>query len=109
MSKMNNKNTGRKGTIKKVFGLLKDYKILLICSLVMSVITVAMTLYAPIISGRAIDCIAAKGDVDINGVVSLIIRFIVIIIVAAISQWIMSTINNHIVYKIVSDRRRAKA
>ena len=102
MSKM---NTGKKGTVRKVLGLLKDYKILLICSLLMSVITVAMTLYAPIISGKAIDFIAGKGDVDISAVLSLIIRFIIIIIIAAISQWIMSTINNHIVYKIVRDMR----
>ena len=105
VNKGNKGSAKNKGTMRKVFGLLKDYKILFIMSLLTAVVTVAMQLYAPIISGRAIDCIVGKGNVDLNGLVKLLIRFVIVILIAAIAQWIMSTINNHIVFRIVRNMR----
>ena len=89
----------------KMLKLLKPYLPFIVLSLLSSLITVAMQLYAPILSGRAIDLIAGKGKVALNDVTRLLIWFIVTIIISCIFQWISSAINNKIVYNVVKELR----
>ena len=86
---------------KKLFILLKPYIPLMICSLIASAVTVVMQLYAPILSGNAIDYIIGKGSTDVNKVAAILIKFLVVIAVAGIFQWISGTINNQVVYNVV--------
>jgi len=92
-------------TLKKVFKYTGKYKFFLIVSIVLSVITVALTLYIPIITGNAIDLIVDKGRVDFDGILPLIKKMILIILATSIIQWLMNICNNHLTYGIVKDIR----
>lgn len=92
-------------TLKKVFKYTGKYKFFLIVSIVLSVITVALTLYIPIITGNAIDLIVGKGRVDFDGILPLIKKMILIILATSIIQWLMNICNNHLTYGIVKDIR----
>ena len=95
----------KKNVIQKLLRFLKPYIPFMILSLIASVVTVVMQLYAPIISGRAIDCIVEKGKVNIPEVTRLLTTFVIVIVVSILFQWIMSMINNAIVYRVVRDFR----
>ena len=95
----------QKDTVKRVLQFIKPYRILLWFSLLFALITVAATLYAPIITGDAIDFIIDEGRVDFAGLRPLLILFAVVIGITAVSQWLMSLCNNKITYKVVMDIR----
>ena len=95
----------QKDTVKRVLQFIKPYRILLWFSLLFALITVAATLYAPIITGDAIDLIIDEGRVDFAGLRPLLILFAVVIGITAVSQWLMSLCNNKITYKVVMDIR----
>ena len=93
------------GTMKKVLGYIGRYKLLLPVSMLLALVTVALTLYVPILIGEAIDLIVGKGAVDFNGIISLLTEAVVLIGITALSQWLMSTINNRIAYHVARDIR----
>ena len=95
----------KKNVIPKLLRFLRPYIPFMILSLIASVVTVVMQLYAPIISGKAIDCIVEKGKVNIPEVTRLLTTFITVIAISILFQWIMSMINNAIVYRVVRDFR----
>lgn len=95
----------KKNVIQKLLRFLKPYIPFMILSLIASVVTVVMQLYAPIISGKAIDCIVEKGKVNIPEVTRLLTTFVIVIVISILFQWIMSMINNAIVYRVVRDFR----
>ena len=68
-------------------------------------ITVVLTLYVPILTGKAIDCILAPGSVDFAVMGRILMKIGVIILITAVSQWLMSHINNIITYRVVKDIR----
>ena len=74
-------------------------------SFVCAMITVASTLYAPILTGDAIDLIVGKGLVDFDGIKDIIYTFVMVTVVTVLSQWFMNIINNHITYSVVRDIR----
>ena len=92
-------------TIKKVFKLIRPYMHYLILSLIFAAISVALTLYAPILSGNAIDLILSKGHVDFAGVFQILKRYAVVIILTGVAQWLMNLCNNKITYRVVKDVR----
>ena len=94
-----------KAVLKRVLTHIKKYRILVILSFVCAMITVASTLYAPILTGDAIDLIVGKGLVDFNGIKDIIYTFLMVTVVTVISQWFMNIINNHITYSVVRDIR----
>lgn len=94
-----------KAVLKRVLTHIKKYRILVILSFVCAMITVASTLYAPILTGDAIDLIAGKGLVDFDGIKDIIYTFLMVTVVTVISQWFMNIINNHITYSVVRDIR----
>lgn len=96
---------GQKNTLKRVMEFIKPYRVYVVFSLVFAVITVASTLYAPIVTGQAIDLIVDMGNVDFYGLKPLLVRFFIVILITALTQWMMSLCNNKITYQVVMDIR----
>ena len=94
-----------KGTLKKVLVYLKPYWPLVLISILLSAVTVALTLYVPVLIGRAIDGIIGPGQVDFAGILPLLVRVGVIVAITALVQWLVNTINNRITYQVVRDVR----
>ena len=85
--------------------LIEKYKFLVLLSLLLAVVVVATQLYAPILFGKAVDLAISKGNVDIKGIITILIKTAVVIGITALAQWIMSVINNRITYRVVMDLR----
>ncbi len=92
-------------TLGKVFGYMKKYIPLLILSLIFAAVSVALTLYFPILTGRAIDLIIDKGLVDFDGILSILTKAGIIALITGVAQWLMNTCNNRMTYGIVRDIR----
>ena len=93
------------GTVKKVLHHIRRYRLLLFLSIVLATISVAGTLYAPILIGDAIDLIVGKGNVDFEGIAKLLLEIGIIAGVVALVQWLMNTVNNRITYHVVRNVR----
>lgn len=100
LSKENQKNT-----IKRVLEFIKPYRAYVYLSLFFAFLTVVTTLYAPIITGDAIDFIVEKGKVDFSALKPLLLKFLIVIMLTAVTQWFMSLCNNKITYQVVKDIR----
>lgn len=96
----------KSSTVKRVLKYLGKYKVWLIISLVLALVTVAGQLYIPILQGDAIDNIIEAGNVDFAAVMRIIITILVTMGVSALFQWIMNICNNKITYSMVHDIRR---
>lgn len=101
-----NKKKSQSTTLKKVLKYIKRYKWYLILSLLFAVVTVAATLYIPVLTGDAIDYIIDKGKVDFSAVFEIIIKITIIMAAAALAQWLMNVCNNKITYEVIQDIRR---
>lgn len=93
-------------TLRKVLRYMKKYIPLLVVSIVLATITVAMTLYFPILTGNALDLILKAGAVDFEGIIEIVKRALIVIAISAISQWVMNVCNNKMTYHIVMDIRK---
>ena len=101
------KKTDKKpSTLSKVLKYIGKYKLLLPFTLLFATVTVALTLYVPILIGDAIDLIIGKDNVDLEKIVKTLSVAAVLIAITALSQWIMSAINNRITYHVAADVRR---
>ena len=100
-----NTNGKRKSTIKKVWHYLKNYRFLLILSILMAALTVAGTLYVPILVGDAIDFIIKKGQVNFAAIAKILEKGATVILFTGITQWIMNICNNHITFHVTRDIR----
>lgn len=96
----------QKVTVKKIFKYLTHYKLSIIFSLLFAFITVAGQLAIPVLQGKAIDKIIGAGNVDIKGIIRILIIIAVTVAATALFQWIMNVINNKITYSIVRDIRK---
>ncbi len=85
--------------------LIKPQMHFLILSLVFAVITVVTTLYAPVLTGRAIDYIIGPSNVEFSAVAKILVRFAAVFLVTSVSQWLMNICNNKITYNVVYDMR----
>lgn len=99
------KNTAQKGTLRKVLKYVQRHGFFMVLSILFAAITVALTLYTPILIGDAIDLIVGKGLVDFAGIAAILIKTGIIIGITALIQWLMNTINNRITYHVVGDIR----
>ena len=95
----------QKGTLKKVLRYIRPYWFFVGLSILLAAATVAASLYIPILTGNAVDLIVGPGMVDYVCILSLLMQIGLIIGVAALSQWVMSLINNRITYRVVRDIR----
>ena len=91
--------------IKKVLYHIGKYKFFLLLSIIMAAVSVALTLYIPILTGDVVDCIIGQGNVDFQGILVILKKMAIIILVTAIIQWLMNTCNNKIAYQVVRDVR----
>ena len=98
----------RPGTMKKVLGYIGKYRFLLPISIFLALVSVAFTLYVPTLIGEAIDLIAYINEPEtgsIDRIVGVLIEAGIFIVITAIAQWLMSTINNKISFGVVRDIR----
>ncbi len=95
----------QKETIIKVLHYIRKYWIYLVLSIMMAAVTVTLTLYLPILTGRVIDLILDKGMVDFAGVFVILRRMAAVITATAAAQWIMNVCNNKMTFRIVQDIR----
>ncbi len=93
-------------TLKKVLNYIKSYRVFLVLSLIFAVVTVASTLYFPVLTGRVIDHILAPGQVEFSVIVKLLLKMGIIIVLTAVAQWLMNVCNNKVTYEVVQDVRR---
>ena len=104
MAKSGN-DSRQKGTLGKVLRYIRKYWVYLALSIVMAAVTVTLTLYLPILTGRVIDLIVRKGEVDFDGVFAILRQMAVVIGITAAAQWVMNICNNKMTYRIVQDIR----
>lgn len=91
--------------LKTLMGYASPYKKLFALSLVFALISVAATLYAPILIGQGVDVIIGKGDVDFDKLIPIIIVLLVTVSLTALCQWLMTVCTNKITFNIVRDLR----
>lgn len=95
-----------KKTINRVLKLIRPYTYLVVSILVLAAVTVAATLYSPILIGKGVDCMIEKGLVSFPDLKLVLLQLAVVTAISAISQWVMSLLTNKMTYKIVDDVRR---
>ena len=99
---MKNKNGT---TVKRVLNTVKQYRIYVILSLLFSALSAVLTLYIPILAGKAIDGITENGGIDFVIITVNLLKIVVCALLSALFQWLMSIINNRIAYSTVKDLR----
>ena len=95
-----------KETIGKVLRYIRKYWFYVGVSLLLAALTVAATLYIPILTGYAVDLLLGPGRVDMQGIFAIIKKIIIIMILTGIAQWVMNTCNNYITYHVIQDIRQ---
>ena len=100
------KDVSQMSTLRKVLRYMKKYIPLLVVSILLATVTVATTLYFPILTGNALDLIVGKENVDFSGIGSIVQQAILVIAAGAIAQWVMNVCNNRMTYHIVMDIRK---
>jgi len=105
MSKKEKSTSVNKKTLGRILKYIKRYSFLVVLSLICAAISVVLTLYAPIITGHMVDKIVGKGAVDFGALKTLAIRFVIVVAVTAVCQWIMNILNNKVTYHVVNDVR----
>lgn len=96
----------KKATWKKVFHYIKRYWFMMLLSFVLAAVTVALTLYIPILTGDAIDQMIGPGEVDMARILEIVKKIGIAMLMTALAQWIMNTCNNYTCYHVVQDIRR---
>ena len=98
-------NDKNRQTLRRILRYIRPYWPLVILSLLLSALTVGLTLYVPILTGRGVDYIIGKDQVDFTGLLAVITGILISVAVTAVAQWIMNHINNKITYRVVRDLR----
>ena len=96
----------KKTTWKKTMHYIGKYKFMALLSLLLAAVTVALTLYIPILTGDAVDLMIDVGLVDLAGILKIVKKIGVAVILTALAQWVMNTCNNYICYHVVQDVRK---
>lgn len=102
---MKSKSKLKKGTFRKIIKRIGRYKYLLLLSVIFAAASALLSLYVPILIGRAIDCIVGKGNVDFDTIFALFVQVGATVGVSALLQWLMNTLNNRITFQVVRDIR----
>lgn len=94
-----------KSTIRRILNYIGVYKWLVLLSVILAAVTVALTLYAPILVGEGVDLILGPGNVDFQGLLAVLKKIAVVVALSALTQWLMNHMNNQITYHVVQDIR----
>ena len=103
---MAKKPAAQRAVLLRVMRYIRPHLSKLLLSLLLSLVTVALTLYVPILVGRAIDCIVGPGQVDFAALSAILTTLAVCVAITAAAQWAQSDLNNRITYDTVRDIRR---
>ena len=109
MSKKNkNKKDGRKqwDTMKDVLHYIRNYRVFLVLSILCAAVSVALSLYNPILIGNAVDMVLGKGNVNFPAVFQILLKMGILIVITAVAQWLMNLCNNKISYNVIRDMRQ---
>ncbi len=93
-------------TVKKVLSYIKRYRFMVALSLLLAAVSVVLTLYIPILTGRAVDLLLGQGLVDMEAIWGIMVQIAVVMAVTAGAQWVMNSSNNHITYRVIRDIRQ---
>ena len=99
------KQAGQKEIIKKVLEYIRPQWFRVLLSLLMAVISVALTLYLPVLTGRVVDHILGPGKVEFTEIIAILRTMLIAILLTAAAQWIMNIANNRIVYTVTRSIR----
>lgn len=99
------KNKATKGTLRRVLKYIGKYKLLLLLSLLLAAASVAMTLYLPIRIGDVIDYFVSPADVKAQEIIPILLEIVILVLLTAVAQWLINTVNNRITYHVVRDVR----
>ena len=94
-----------KSTIRRILNYIGVYKWLVLLSVILAAVTVALTLYAPILVGEGVDLILGPGNVDFQGLLAVLKKIAVVVALTALTQWLLNHMNNQITYHVVQDIR----
>ena len=92
------------GTLKRILRYVGRYPVSLCGSLLFAVVTVAATLFVPVLFGDAVDCIMESG-IAWEALKAIFVKIVLAVVVAALAQWLMSLCNNRISCNVVRDIR----
>ena len=106
MADTKNKLRSQSATLRRVLRYIRPYLPMLALSLLLALVTVALTLYVPILVGRAVDCLLGVGAVDFPALRTVLVTIGACVLATAAAQWVMNVINNRITYLTVQDIRR---
>ena len=99
------KEKAKKGTLGKVLRYIGRYKLLLVLSSLLALVSVALTLLVPILIGDAIDLALGKGQVDLQGIAELLLTALVTVGITALINWVVASLNNRMTFHILRDMR----
>ncbi len=105
--RQNRQIPGQMAALKQVLAYIRKYWFLVGLSLVLAAVTVALTLYVPILTGDAVDLLLGRGRVDFDAILRIMIKIAAAVAVTAVAQWVMNTCNNYITCHVVKDIREA--
>ncbi len=111
MNKQKKEKSFQLDTLKKVLSYTRKYNLYVLLSLVFAVVTVVLTLYVPILIGKAVDVIRiadlikGKENVDFDAIFIILRKIVILVVLTAIAQWLMNICNNKITYGVVKDIR----
>ncbi len=91
--------------LKRVLRYVSAYKLLILLSIILAIVSALLMLYAPILCGNIVDCIVGEGDVDFESISSLLVKLAIVIAITAVCQWLMYGVNNRITFRVVRDVR----
>ena len=103
MAKKNKQD--QKGILKRILSYIRPYSGFVVLSFLLAAVSVAMTLYIPILTGDCVDQIVGKGKVSFEHLTPILFKMLVLILLTALAQWIMNTVNNYITFHVVMDIR----
>ncbi len=95
----------RKKTVRQILSHIGSYKWGLVASILLAALSVALTLYIPLLVGDAIDLMIDKGQVDFETIGGIFVKVAICTGIIAAAQWLMNALNNRITYQIVRDIR----
>lgn len=101
---MSNRMSNRE-IINKVLKYIGKYKFYLLFSIIFAAVSVILTLYVPILAGRAIDNIVGAGNVDFSVIKSILLQILIVVLITSVLQWFMNVLNNRITFNVVRDMR----
>lgn len=94
-----------KSTMRRILILIKPYRLRMCLGILLAIVVVMTTLLLPILTGKAVDTILGKDHVNFEKLAKIIIQMILAMVVTSVAQWLMSAINNSVVYRMIRDIR----